>query len=555
MAFRPVRDEARARAHSFTARLEVVVFAATLASALALAWVSLQAIRSFLREQLAADTQTTARASHNAIEVWIAGATADAARFGALLDAAETSAARSEPERAIRIARITGALGGSEFVSGLTVTDASGHLMLESGRLALTAERAQAVGAIDRPTLRSLGDDEDTTVVLSIPLRRPDHEHHAGVLHATLRTEWLAGRLDELADGHALQIAVVDPEGRTIVRRPPTAAEIEDSSATAVSDFETGGTTWRVIVRADPALAILRFSPLMRRTVLVQLVIAMVASLAALFASSSLMQPIRALSEAARRLRDGEEDVPLPELDRQDEVGVLTRTFAEMVRKAAEARIELDQRQRELEASHAEMLARNAELHQANEVLEQLAITDGLTRIHNHRFFQDQLTREVKRADRTGAPLSLLVIDLDDFKRFNDVYGHETGDEVLQRMAEVLVEETRDAELVARYGGEEFVVLASDTDLEGAAALAEKLRLAVHLRPLELSSGGEPPRVTVSIGVAEYAGDRSRLFRDADRALYDAKAAGKDCVVVATRKSAPEGTDPAAGGTADPARR
>jgi diguanylate cyclase (GGDEF)-like protein len=185
------------------------------------------------------------------------------------------------------------------------------------------------------------------------------------------------------------------------------------------------------------------------------------------------------------------------------------------------------------------MLARNAELHQANEVLEQLAITDGLTRIHNHRFFQDQLTREVKRADRTGAPLALLVIDLDDFKRFNDEYGHETGDEVLQRVAEVLVEETRDADLVARYGGEEFVVLASDTDLEGAAALAEKLRLAVHLRPLALSTGGASARVTVSIGVAQYSGDRSRLFRDADRALYEAKAAGKDCVVVAAPGDGP----------------
>ena len=395
--------------------------------------------------------------------------------------------------------------------------------------------------------MRSLGPEADGSVVVSMPIRRGGRSREPATLHATLRMEWIEDRLDGLADGRALQISVLDHEGHVIASSPRTRADTGTSAATAVADIDGAGVEWRVVVRSDPALAIARFAPLMRQTVLVQLAIALVASLAALFASSSLMQPIRALSEAARRLRDGEEDVPLPELDRQDEVGVLTRTFAEMVRNAAEARVELDQRQRELEASHTEMLARNTELHRANEVLEQLAITDGLTRIHNHRFFQDQLTREVKRADRTGAPLALLVIDLDDFKRFNDEYGHETGDEVLQRVAEVLVEETRDADLVARYGGEEFVVLASDTDLEGAAALAEKLRLAVHLRPLEISAGDTPSRITVSIGVAAYSGDRSRLFRDADRALYEAKAAGKDCVVVAAARGTParsiSGTD------------
>lgn len=539
MALRPVRNEARARAHSFTARLEVVVFAATLASALALAWVSLQSIRAVLREQLAADTQTMAAATHVTVDAWIASVVTEATRLAAIVEGDANLGTSLDGAQSRTIAGLVSTLSASDSISGVSVIDAEGKPRLVAGSEALTPEDVPNSDAIIKTVVRAIGSEADRRVVISMPIRSSDRDREPTTLHATLRKDWIERQLDALAGERALQITVSDQDGHPVASSPRTAGAASESPAAAVSEIDVFGVTWRVVVRSDAASAIARFAPLMRQTVLVQLAIAFVASLMALFASSSLMQPIRALSEAARRLRDGEEDVPLPELDRQDEVGVLTRTFAEMVRNAAEARIELDQRRHELEASHAEMLARNAELHQANEVLEQLAITDGLTRIHNHRFFQDQLTREVKRADRTGAPLALLVIDLDDFKRFNDEYGHETGDEVLQRVAEVLVEETRDADLVARYGGEEFVVLASDTDLEGAAALAEKLRLAVHLRPLELSSGGASPRVTVSIGVAQYSGDRSRLFRDADRALYEAKAAGKDCVVVAAPGDVP----------------
>jgi len=175
---------------------------------------------------------------------------------------------------------------------------------------------------------------------------------------------------------------------------------------------------------------------------------------------------------------------------------------------------------------------RNDELHRANEVLAQLSITDGLTQLHNHRFFQDFLVKEAKRADRTEEDLALILIDIDHFKSWNDRLGHAGGDEILRRIAEVMNTLLRSTDLLARYGGEEFALVAPGTDLEGAVQLAEKMRVTISETRFFIDPPSEHQRVTVSMGVALYGGNRKRLFAEADQALYRAKADGRDCVVV-----------------------
>jgi diguanylate cyclase (GGDEF)-like protein len=140
----------------------------------------------------------------------------------------------------------------------------------------------------------------------------------------------------------------------------------------------------------------------------------------------------------------------------------------------------------------------------------------------------------MKRAERTGEPLSLILIDIDDFKQLNDRHGHSVGDAVLRRVADVMRAEVREMDLLARYGGEEFALLASQTTLEGAAALAEKLRVAVSEARFRLVAleGPAEIRVTLSAGVTTYRGDEKAFFNEADRAVYRAKDAGKDCIVV-----------------------
>ena len=139
-------------------------------------------------------------------------------------------------------------------------------------------------------------------------------------------------------------------------------------------------------------------------------------------------------------------------------------------------RLELQKSRLEIEEANAQLREQNEELRRANEMLEQLSITDGLTKLHNHRYFQDCLTRETKRANRSKEPLTLLLIDVDDFKQLNDRHGHVAGDKALRHLATVMNQTVRETDLLARYGGEEFVVLAPRTDLAGAITLEETIR-------------------------------------------------------------------------------
>lgn len=171
-------------------------------------------------------------------------------------------------------------------------------------------------------------------------------------------------------------------------------------------------------------------------------------------------------------------------------------------------------------------------LHHLNKQLETLAITDGLTRLYNHRFFMENLNREFSRAQRLDQPLSLLIADIDDFKNFNDTYGHHLGDEILFRVAEVFGNSRRGSDIVARYGGEEFVLLLPDTTLDKALLLAEKLRQNVEKTAIESPEGNL--KVTVSLGA--FAMDNNNLPNPkellimADKGLYMAKKGGKNKV-------------------------
>jgi diguanylate cyclase (GGDEF)-like protein len=175
------------------------------------------------------------------------------------------------------------------------------------------------------------------------------------------------------------------------------------------------------------------------------------------------------------------------------------------------------------------------------------SIRDGLTGAYNHRHFQESLQREVGRADRQGRTLSVLLLDIDDFKAVNDRYGHPVGDAILERIvAEIRSEVRGDMDLVARYGGEEFAVILPETPIEVAAEVAERIRRRIDERLFRPPEADDVIRVTVSIGLAAYPNDASNkkeLVERADAALYRAKRGGKNAVV-ATSAIAPEAPPP-----------
>lgn len=169
------------------------------------------------------------------------------------------------------------------------------------------------------------------------------------------------------------------------------------------------------------------------------------------------------------------------------------------------------------------------ELSEKQRRLIELSITDDLTGLYNARYFYRRLEEEIARSRRYGRPLSLLFIDLDDFKRFNDTYGHLAGDRVLRKVARVLKESLRENDSAYRYGGEEFVIILPETGAEEGCVAAERVR-----RRIEDCSfrGEEKVKVTASVGVVEYReGDAIEDFvRRADQAMYRAKAEGKNRV-------------------------
>ena len=167
-----------------------------------------------------------------------------------------------------------------------------------------------------------------------------------------------------------------------------------------------------------------------------------------------------------------------------------------------------------------------------NAYLYELATTDMMTKLKLHHFFQNALIEEKERAISFSTPLSLIMLDIDHFKKFNDTYGHQAGDVVLKNVAAVLKENCRQIDVVARYGGEEMSVILPNTDIESAAAVAERIRKSIS--ELRIDYQGQILSVTVSLGVTQFNNETDRETRDiiekADQALYVSKEGGRNRV-------------------------
>lgn len=235
-----------------------------------------------------------------------------------------------------------------------------------------------------------------------------------------------------------------------------------------------------------------------------------------------VVRPVRTLQQAVRRMGEGHLTTRVPPL-RGSELKELTDTINKMATALQVQRETLE---------HA-VEARTRELQEANARLTQLAVTDGLTGVNNHRRFQEAIHAEILRAERHQRPMGVLMLDVDFFKRVNDAMGHPAGDELLRRLAAVLGLELRQTDLIARYGGEEFAVLLPETTKSEAMQVAERMREAVEVK---INSGTTtwPQKITVSVGVATFPEDgktAEAVLSAADQALYVAKRAGRNRVI------------------------
>ena len=252
-----------------------------------------------------------------------------------------------------------------------------------------------------------------------------------------------------------------------------------------------------------------------------------------------LTRRLTQLSAAAEQIGQGNFSTRI-ETAGQDEIGVLARTIDGMQSHVRASILSLERHRAELEAARDELeervKARTAELESANEKLRELSEVDPLTRIANRRRFDFAIDKEVRRAHRSRSPLSLIMLDVDYFKRYNDHYGHVGGDRCLAAIAGALSRAAgrRPGDVAARYGGEEFAVILPDTPMTGALLVANNILEEVHDLALPHAKSGTAPIVTVSIGISCYEAEESiqpeQLVASADAALYSAKQNGRNSV-------------------------
>jgi diguanylate cyclase (GGDEF)-like protein len=230
-----------------------------------------------------------------------------------------------------------------------------------------------------------------------------------------------------------------------------------------------------------------------------------------------IVRPLERLTKGAAEVAEGDLAVDLPTAT--GEVGDLTYVFNHMVGRLRQSRQELD--------------AVNETLRQQNEELERLSASDSLTGLSNRRVLTQRLSEELLRAQRQNHMFSVLMLDVDHFKKYNDAHGHPAGDEVLKRLAKILRACTRAGDCTARYGGEEFAVLLSGKGADAAVQLAERIRERVA------EEGFPAGSITVSAGIAEFpqhGHTADAVISSADEALYEAKREGRNRVVCARPK-------------------
>lgn len=413
----------------------------------------------------------------------------------------------------------------------LLVLDAHGHIIASS------AQRPRPV-ALPRDWQAQMRGDNlvlgapywDSTearpeMVVAVPIRLASGRL-LGAITAKVNLRSVADTLQRFAPGDAGQVYVMGEDGHVIVSSRGSSATLmklaysrDDTRyllaregravqfASVTGERVVGsvrrvpGLNWIVVTEIPTAEAFRQVARLRNVTALI--VASLFAAVGALgyFLGLIIVRPLDRLTKGAAKVAAGDLDVDLPVIT-GGEVGYLTEVFNNMV----------------------------ARLRETHQELQRLSATDPLTGLFNRRRMMEALDHEVRRSRRLKHTFAVLMADVDYFKRYNDANGHPAGDAVLQKVASILREATRDVDVVARYGGEEFFVLMPETEGAGAADVADRVRDRLEA---EKVPGGS---VTLSFGVAEFPahGDIGEtLIAIADAALYQAKREGRNRVVVA----------------------
>jgi diguanylate cyclase (GGDEF)-like protein len=422
---------------------------------------------------------------------------------------------------------------------GLAIVGRDGQVLTSSGSrtgFRLSAEQINNLRTRDALAGEPFWDAGlgKAVMVLVVPIRQDDGAF-LGALGAKINLDGVRDMLEQLAVDGSRNLYLITEPGRVVVSSAGNSADLMKTSVPPVTARELVEREGQPVVQLRPAgrevVAVLRRIPQLRwaavaeapraealreagvlrsRTVLLLSGLVLGVGLLAFMVGLFITRPLERLTEAAARVAAGDLSVELP-AGGSGEVGYLTRAFNTVLTRLRE------------KESHGE--------------LEKLSLTDSLTGLYNRRHLMGTLASEVQRSRRLRRAFSVLLADVDRFKQYNDTHGHLAGDGALVKIAEVFRKTTRQVDCVARYGGEEFVVMLLEANLATATLVAERIRARVAEQDL-----GEG-HLTLSVGVAEYpdGGDTpEELIATADAAMYRAKSAGRNQVVVGGTSDQPK---------------
>lgn len=522
------------RIDSIRIKILVLAIVATLLPSLATNWISYfenkRSLEAKASEELLAVSAQTARE----LDLWLKERRYELRVFASSYEVTE-NVAGTERAGGGSTRRLTDYLGSVrerfDDYSELSVVDPAGVVVAAGDDLpdgfALPADWQTQLQSDDFVVGAPYWDsvNEAPGMLLAVPIRIGGGRL-LGAITANLNLHALAGTLRNFAPAESGRVSLLTREGSVIVDSHDATAEAmalryetdvvrELTASNGVPSELTNvagqtvlgsmrsvpGLDWIVVAEIPSAEVFGQLARLRNTTLLIVAATLILAGGLGYALGVFIVRPLDRLTRAAANVAAGDLEVGLT-VARGGEVGYLTRVFNDMVQRLRASRFEL----------------------------ERLSVTDPVTGLDNRRRMMQSLQNEVLRSRRLKHSFAVLMADVDHFKAYNDAHGHLAGDRVLKHVAGILRQETRDVDSVARFGGEEFFVLLPETTAESASALADRIRRRVAEQPLEVGT------ITISIGIAEFPthGDSGEaLIEVADSALYEAKGAGRDRVIVA----------------------
>jgi diguanylate cyclase (GGDEF)-like protein len=537
-----------------TVRSRILAFAlvVTLVPSGFTAWVSYTQNSRALEEKISQELLSASAQTAREMDVWLKERLYDLRVFASSYEVSENLAGKKAPTSPHT--RLSDYLNSvRERFSDheeLVVLDATGRLVASSAskprtlrlpgdwRSELNATNA-VVGEASWDT--SLG---KAILLVAVPVQRADGRI-MGALAARLNLRGAEQSLRAFAPGTAGRIYLVGSNGHVMVSSLASSAEhMQISVAPAllkrlaknegrVADYENVSGVdvlgslkqvprvgWAVMAEIPTDAAYHQVRRFRDMTLGIVALLLLAVTAIAYYLALIIVRPLERLTKGAAEVAEGDLAVDLPTA--KGEVGELTYVFNHMVGRLRQSRQQLD--------------AVNETLRERNEELERLSASDSLTGLSNRRVLTQRLSEELLRSQRQNHSFTVVMLDVDHFKKYNDAHGHPAGDEVLKRVANILRTSTRAGDCTARYGGEEFAVLLSGKGAEEATQLAERIRERVAEE--EFAAG----RITISAGIAEFphhGHTAEAVISSADEALYQAKRDGRNRVACAQKKPKP----------------